>query len=91
MTSYTAITASKCVSMTWRKMYVRPSIEEAKRLARQGADADRAHSRIVDELTSEQEERVRRLETDRVRPGGCCLPRHPTHIEPSLLELHGTL
>jgi len=26
-----------------------------------------------------------------VGPGGCCPPRHTTHIEPSFLELHGTL
>ena len=29
--------------------------------------------------------------TGAVEPGGHCSPRHPTHFEPSSLELHGTL
>ena len=27
----------------------------------------------------------------KVAPGGCCLPRHPTHVEPSSLEVNGIL
>ena len=28
---------------------------------------------------------------NKVRPGGCCSPRHPTHFEPSSLEWNDTL
>jgi len=28
---------------------------------------------------------------ERVGPGGCCSPRHPTHFEPSSLESHSAL
>ena len=56
-----------------------------------GASTEQAFQILMREAQRQAEEERSGKRPGRVRPGEHCPPRHPTHLEPSTLDLKSTL